>query len=369
MADERTKDLAINVNDKIQDRTIRHMVFLERFKAGQVKRLQKILDTEIIPEITNKLEKRLLKITERGTDMGPVSTQRLKDLEKELKILSRDMVDKLKRSEVFDIDALTKDELDWQAHVIRESMGFDLEMVIPNARAVAALIKRTSFAGLTLDQWFDTIDRSTQRNVMSAVQRGLVEGETTAEIMRRVRGTKQFNFKNGVMETTRRQAEAITRSTINHATNRARDELFKANADIIKGVQWIATLDSRTSVICAGLDGRVFPIDKGPRPPAHVNCRSSITAIMKSADQIGVSKIPEGKRASMNGQVPSTTTYGEWLKRQPAGIQEEVLGVTKAKLFRDGNLSIDKFTNKRLKPLSLDELRVLEKKSFETAGL
>lgn len=330
--------------------------------------MRRVLDREIIPDITDRLRRRLERIAERGSDIGPATTERLRQLERELKKLSEDMSKEVKKVLVTDIDELTADEIQWQIDSIRESLDFDLEMVVPDARAVARVAKATPFTGLKLDDWFETLSRSTQRNVMKAVNRGIVEGETTDQIIRRIRGSRALKYTDGVFETTRRQAEAVARSTINHVSNQARLELFKENEDIIQGLKWVATLDSRTSETCAGLDGRVFELDKGPRPPAHVNCRSTMSPVLRSADELGLNDLPASTRASMNGQVPDTTTFGEWLKKQPVGVQEEVLGVTKAKLFRQG-LPIERFTDANLKPLNLSQLRKLEKKAFDKAGL
>lgn len=49
-----TKPPKISVNEEIQDRTIRHLVFLERYKTSEVRRIRKILDEEIIPGINEK---------------------------------------------------------------------------------------------------------------------------------------------------------------------------------------------------------------------------------------------------------------------------------------------------------------------------
>jgi SPP1 gp7 family putative phage head morphogenesis protein len=371
MVDERTTDINLNVNEEIQDRTIRHMVYLERYKGGEVRRIRRVLDSKILPDITDKLRKRLEAIVERGSDLGPVTTSRLVQLERELARLNQNMINEVKNELVLNIDDFSANEIEWQVATVRESLGFDLDFVIPPPRSVGRIIKKTSFAGLTLDQWFDTLARSTQRNVMSAVNRGIVEGETTDQIMRRIRGTKRQGFTDGVWNTTRRQAETITRSVVNHATNQARLELFKENDDILEGLQWTSTLDGRTSTICAGLDGRIFPLDKGPRPPAHPNCRSTMTAVLKDWKSLGLSNdnLSEEMRASINGQVPASVTYGTWLKRQPILIQEDVLGVSKAKLFRDGGVSIERFTDARLKPLTLDQLRKVEKKAFDKVGL
>jgi SPP1 gp7 family putative phage head morphogenesis protein len=359
----------ISANEKIQNHTIRHMVFLERLKINQIRLLRKILDDEILPDIIEKIEKRLKRISGRGYDPGADTTARLKQLEKEISELSAALAVRVKEYAIADIKTIVRDEIDWQDSVIRDAVGFNIETVVPSSRAVAGLVKRSSFAGLKLDDWFETLERSTQKNIMKAVNRGIVEGETTDEIMRRIRGTKALSYTDGVLQTTRAQAEAVTRTVINHTSNMARNEFFLENADILKGVKWITTLDSRTSTVCAGLDGKVFPIDKGPRPPAHPNCRSSITGILKDAEEMGLNEIPAGKRASINGQVPDTVTYGEWLRGQPVSVQDAVLGVKKSKLFRDGQLPIERFSDSNLKPLNLEQLRRLEKKAFEVAGL
>lgn len=355
----------ININEEIQDRTIRHMVYLERYKASEVRKILKELNGVILPEISAKIAARLDKITERGIDLGTATTARLAQLEKELSKLADDLAAALKSKTTVDLGDLAQHEIDWQIKSIRDTIDFDLEFVLPAPRTIARIIQKTSFAGLTLDQWYESLSQSTQKNVMIAVNRGMVEGETTDQIMRRIGGTKKLNYTDGVWQTTRRQVETITRTTINHAANSSRLQLFQENSDIIKGLKWTSTLDSRTSYICAGLDGRVFPIDKGPRPPAHPNCRSTMVAVI---DVDGLD-VPESKRASMNGQVSGSTTYGEWFNKQPEEFQKEYLGPSRYKLFKDGSLPIERFTSDNLKPLSLDQLRKIEKDSFKRAGL
>lgn len=363
------KNVRISVNDEIQNRTIRHAVFLERYKSSEIRKIREFLNSYILPDIRYKIEKRLDKILQRGSDLGPETTARLKELEREIAKLSDQMAVSVKAVMTGDMTDLTSNEMDWQVKTIKESLGFDLEMVVPAVRSVVRATKATSFAGSTLDQWFESLSRSTQRGIMVAVNRGIVEGETTEQIIRRIRGSKATGYTDGVFETTRRQAETIARSTVNHVTNQARLELFKENADIIKGLKWTATLDSRTSWTCAGLDGKVFPLDKGPRPPAHPNCRSTMTVVLKDAEALGLNELPEGQRASINGQVPASITYGEWLKGQPASVQREVLGKTRAKLFTDGKLDISRFTSDGLEPLNLKELYALEKTAFKRADI
>ncbi len=59
--------------------------------------------------------------------------------------------------------------------------------------------------------------------------------------------------------------------------------------------------------------------------------------------------------------MPKDVSYGDWLRKQPKAVQQEVLGVKKAKLFNEGGLSIDKFQDSTGKTYTLDELRQRER--------
>ena len=76
-----------------------------------------------------------------------------------------------------------------------------------------------------------------------------------------------------------------------------------------------------------------------------------------------------GVRASADGPIDANISYGDWLKRQVDFVQEEVLGVKRAKLFRDGGLTIDKFADKKGNLISLEELRKKDASAFERAGI
>jgi hypothetical protein len=67
--------------------------------------------------------------------------------------------------------------------------------------------------------------------------------------------------------------------------------------------------------------------------------------------------------------VPAATSYQEWLKRQSKEFQEDVLGKTKARLFRDGKLPLDKFVNRLGDELTLAELAGMHSAAFKAAGL
>lgn len=113
---------------------------------------------------------------------------------------------------------------------------------------------------------------------------------------------------------------------------------------------------------CQALDGKFYEIGEGPQPPAHINCRSVRVPVLKSWRELGIDmdELPPSTRASMNGQVPDDLTYGDWLKKQPVDIQDEVMGIERARLFRESGEPITKFINSEGKYYTLEQLRKME---------
>lgn len=157
----------------------------------------------------------------------------------------------------------------------------------------------------------------------------------------------------------RRQAETLVRTTMNSAAQTGRMATLAANSELIEGYEWVAKLDARTTLVCAGRDGQVYKLGSGPVPPAHYGCRSQIVPAL----------LPQYNRADLAGDAAEEETYGAWLRKQPAAFQDEALGDTRAALFRRGDLQIGKFTDDAGRTYTIDELRELEPLAFERANL
>jgi len=62
-------------------------------------------------------------------------------------------------------------------------------------------------------------------------------------------------------------------------------------------------------------------------------------------------------------------TYNGWLKAQSAATQDDVLGKTKGRLFRKGDLTVDKFVNRSGQELTLEQLKAKDAEAWsETFG-
>ena len=200
-------------------------------------------------------------------------------------------------------------------------------ITLPNGEVV-----EKAFRGIAVDQ----AERFSQ-----VVRNGLLTGETTPSIAKRLIGNLQFGEEAKTVRqlvaaggqataVADNQIMALVRTSINQVANSASQQVYEANQDITKKYRYVATLDSRTSSICAALDNQEFPYGKGPMPPQHFNCRSTTVPII---DPDILPPSTTAKRASADGPVPINTSYGQWLKDQPRSVQQDVLGPGKVPYF------------------------------------
>lgn len=357
-------------NDEIQDKAIRHSVYLEGYKKNTVFKMIALLnraDDDLIEQIRKRLEK----IEAKGFDQGPATTKRLAGLIANLRKTNAKAYAAVTKALREELQSFVKYEAGWQTALLAGAEVAQVGVAKPDLRGLFAVVTARPFQGRFLKDWLTDLETDRARRIRDAIRIGMVEGQTTEQIVRRIKGTQARQYDDGIISIDRRHLRAVVNTAIAHTANVARQKTAEANQDILKGVKWSSTLDSRTTLICISRDGRMFPPLTGPRPPAHWNCRSSMVPVTKSWQELGIDldEAPPGTRASMNGQVPADMTYGEWLKRQPVDIQNEVLGEKRAALFRKGGLGMDKFVSRTGDELTLDQLRARHPDVWERAGL
>jgi hypothetical protein len=132
------------------------------------------------------------------------------------------------------------------------------------------------------------------------------------------------------------QAGAVTATAIQHVA-------AVVGAGVISGLFgwyiWLSVMDSRTSEICTSRNRKRYRFGQGPIPPAHIRCRSHIVPIVGTDD------------------IPAVSFY-TWAVRQPADVQDDILGEDVADEMRNGNLKqsdLPKFESRQA--LTLDEFR------------
>lgn len=220
----------------------------------------------------------------------------------------------------------------------------------------AAALSRP-FQGVLLREALDGVEAATAKRVRDAIRMGYVEGEPIDRIVRRIRGTRAAGYSDGLLDWTRRDVAAVTRTAVAHTANVARQETYAAND--IERWMFVATLDNRTTVTCASLSGKTFPAGKGPMPPRHYNCRSTSIPLLPGQTSL------TGTRPSIDyrddrpkaRQVDANMSFSTWLRGQGAEVQDEVLGAERAKLFRSKKIEVDRFTDRTGRVYTLEELK------------
>ena len=333
---------------------------VERLKNGTTRRAIDLLDGVLIPEVEGKLAARIARIKSRGYDRGPWTTKRYRAMLAEL----RDMLTRANRAARdglrSELRGLAVDEARWLHGAITASLpeGISIGFVLPATSSLRAVASGPIFDE-TLTGWFRGITRASFARSEKAISRGFLLGESTDDIVRRLMGRVRVGGRDGVLQATRNQVAMVARTGVTQISSRAREITFQENADVVHRVQWVSTLDSRTSEICASLDGQTFKVGEGIRPPAHPHCRSTIVPVLPSWRDLGIKDPSPGTRASMDGQVPADQTFGDWFKNQSRARQNETFGPGKADLLRRG-MPVQKLVDpKTLRPLNLDELRAL----------
>ena len=360
--DPRLDNVPRNVNEEIQDRVIRHALFLEGFKTSVQREIANTFDESVI-RVLARLDTRLARAAARGFDTGPATTRRLQ----ELAVFFSEAIEAVRRNSFAELRAnladLARSEARWQADLIESTLPVSFEMAIPSADMLRSAVTAQPMDGRLLRRRFRDATVKSRNIFEQTVRRSIAEGLSFQQIVREIRGTTLERIEGGVLKTFSDDFGALVRSAITHISSHSREALFRENDELIKGVQWVATLDTRTCPTCGALDGRVFPIDKGPRPPRHINCRCTTVPVLKSFRQLGIDldEAPPGTRASLNGQVPETLTWATWIKRQSASVQNMALGPRRAELLRQGRFTPKKFVDRRGNVRTLAELEALER--------
>ena len=341
----------MSTNDKIEDAVTRHQVFIMRYSQGR----ERLADDYV--------EKLIEAVTERlGADIATVSPAKLDQIIAEVADEIKSQSEEYEKSVVDEMLEFIGYESEFNVNLL-ESAATAVAVTAPALAILQAamLLRRMPLEpdrSYTINEALQEYSGRKSRQIVQTIRDGVTLRQTSQEITN--------NIKN-LTKLQQRQAATLARTVTNYASVQAREVVMRENPDITISYRWIATLDGRTSLICASRDQQIFKeSNESPKPPAHFNCRSTIAPILEgdSPDQFRAALGDSGAQ-----QVSKSTRYETWLRRQSRAFQTEVLGVTRAKLFREGRISIGRFVDAQGATLTLDQLRKLEPMVFEDLGI
>lgn len=233
---------------------------------------------------------------------------------------------------------------------LRAALGAGNEGLVASSTGLSLnyfkrIVDAEPFEGAILKEWAAERSRVTVFRISQQVKLGVARGETLDDIVRRIRGRstgKPGQYAGGVMQTTTTEAEALVRTAVADISTHARIATYEQNGDVVDGYNLVVTMDGRTSPTCIhyGLTpDKVYDVDTGPRPPFHWRCRTA-TAPHVAWERLGFTPPPEGTRATATGQRPGGINFDEWLRSAPESYAVDLLGQTRARLFRSGKLDL-----------------------------
>ena len=262
----------------------------------------------------------------------------------------------------------------------------------------------------TAEEWFSGTASADVMRINDMVREGVRSGWTIQEMTRRIVGTKANNYTDGLLETSRSHATTMARTLCCGVANNAKDQFYQENDDVVIGVEWLDTLDSRTCSRCGGLSRKRWKTkEPHPVPPAHHNCRCVLIPVTELTDlgddafrpaanadfdaeakELYETKYPgkkyedlapstrkkyfyEAQKAHTERtgnppyrQVPGGMTFSEYFEQMPEKEKERYLGPGRYEVWKNGNLPLTKFFPPYPERMySVKELKEMDKKRLK----
>ncbi|MCW8158985.1 hypothetical protein D7243_22725 [Stutzerimonas stutzeri] len=364
------------VNELLFDELTAHAVDLQQYSEGVTRRMIALLnrvDADLAAELAAALER---------MPADSFTVERLEALLGSVRQLNAAAYASVTEALQGELRAFSAYEAGYQSTLYQSAIPaavqvrYSIASVSPDQVYSAAMSR--PFQGRLLRDWASQIEAGRMAKIRDAIRTGYVEGKTASEIVRGIRGTRAAGYADGLLQRPRRDLMAVVQTAISHTAQVAREQFIDANRDLIKAEVWRSTLDSKTTAeFCVQRDGKQYtPVTHKPighdmpwlggPGRIHWNCRSTSTLVTKSWKELGIpiEEISPSDRASMDGVVPAKTTYGDWLQRQSAARQDQVLGPERGRLIREGGLKLPDLYAPNGRYLTLEELRERDAAAF-----
>lgn len=364
----------MSANEQIADEIQAHSIDLERFSADLVSRILPILN-----RVERSLAADVAEIDPTGTERQTTRQARLKALLRQTRGTIATGYGEISETVRDDLHDVAKVSDKAGRNIVNKALGVEIMTVAIAPEQLRALADDTMIQGAVVKEHWSRQSEGLRQKFQDRVQEGFIRGESSTEIVNRVRGTKALGYSDGVMLGAKNNAGALVRTSVQAVANDARLEIFRKQRDVIGFLQHLSVLDNRVTIQCRARSMLMWDLDGNPvghgisfnPPPIHYNCRSVLIPVLKPWGAVSdklteavkakstkrqADETIEAMQASMGGPVSADLNYEDWLKTQSLEMQLEVLGPTKHKLWTDGKITFRDLVDQRGNPLTLAEL-------------
>jgi hypothetical protein len=328
------------LNNPLIDSYLKHQINIGRFSNYEARKLLDILDQAII-QAKNIVSK----------TNGIETKARYERIQSNMRILSDMLNKKLYGTLESDFKELAVEESQFVSKILKAN-GITVNLEMPPVEKLWAAASFSGYADTheTFKEYLDRLSENFYSTWSSNIRAGYINGLTAQQINRQVLGSIN-DLVPGEIKNIRKSLKMNTRTMIAEMSTMARNETYKANSSLFSGYRYIGVLDDRQCLICGSLDQTVYKtLDEMPHLPQHRGCRCLALPEVKGMEGFD----DDDERAAQDGPESAKTSYADWLEKQDAKTQKDILGASRYEMYRDG-LPITKFVdNGRI--LTLKEL-------------
>lgn len=293
----------------------------------------------------------IAKLADFDPSDGPKRQARLKKLKKEVAEEIADRYERVRKEATGELSELARDEARWKQKSLQRSVdatGADATIALAPTSVLDALVDQPVVLGGVAAAFWEAEGQALSDNFARQMQMGVASGENIGQLIARVRGTRAKNYTDGIMAVSRRNAESLVRTSVTSVANEAQMAVFRQNDDVVEGLQHVAVLDSRTTLICSGRHGLKWRLDTLEpvghslpfrQPALHWRCRSIISSVL-----------------DLENPPTLSPDFNSYFQGMPVAEQDQVFGVGRAALFREGRISQKDLLSTNGAPLTLREL-------------
>ena len=239
----------MTANAFLINQTSRNALYLQRLAGGEANKVKNQID-QIGREINGILSTATEADFNSGQVLADVETVTRERFTQITEVVKASSVETAQYYSTFQSQLLNKvskvtaanaDPLDVQRSILQSAIDF-----------------KPQGSAKTLNDTINEYGKKKAGQFNQIVSDGMLEGRTGVEITKEV---------SEALNISKRQAESLVRTSTNKAANVGRLESFKANNDILEGVEDVAVFDSRCTPYCRQVDGRVRALDEVKESP------------------------------------------------------------------------------------------------------
>ncbi len=383
----------------MKDDIIWRQIYIERYKNGVQSDVLSVYEA-MYDEARQELS-RISRAIKAGTSKAYWTESRFRILTEQLTEIIETGYVTMDKTLVSSSDELAATEIEWIGGKMAADVGATVTVHLPTLGMVHTAIRERPFSGWVTNQGnLQYVSRSPLRKVRdwqirqmeNTISRLWLEGRTTRDIEKRLAlidaaiAQVDQNYTIG-----RRNISAETRTSLQQYAGQAREETYRANEDLFPWVEYTATLDHRTTVICGTLDGRTFRVSDPNKPhiPQHWQCRSAWVPKQTRGEELDVARpqvtpgedyetgdnttrtgrVRKPRKSTEHllkrGQAKPGTKFDDWLKAQdkknPDFVRDYFKSDKRYQQWKDGKLGRIRYTNADGRTFGVNALSAPEK--------